>query len=101
MVELFGKKELGIPNFHAVLHAFQFARIHGPPILYWTRPFEHKHAEFKGYMANSNHVKVERFSMEKEMTILVVKYLFPFVELLSAQERCREWPSKLMAQSDL
>ena len=27
------------PNFHNVIHVFPFAKLWGPPILYWARPF--------------------------------------------------------------
>lgn len=35
--------EFSRPNFHSILHIFEHCRIWGPPILFWTRPFEQRH----------------------------------------------------------
>lgn len=81
MVKLFQHiNKLKLPNFHAILHIFDQARLFGPPILYWTRPFEHKHAIFRHYIDNSNKKNIEQFCLKRDTLIESILYLFPFIK---------------------
>lgn len=82
MLQLFGAKKVATPNFHAVLHVFPQALLYGPPSLYWARPFEHKHAVYRGFIENSNNRNVGKFCMEKEKIVDCVLYLFPNVKIM-------------------
>lgn len=44
--KLYGESAVNFPNFHNVVHLFHFIREWGPCVLYWARPFEHKHKTF-------------------------------------------------------
>jgi hypothetical protein len=72
---------VNIPNFHAILHVFPQARKFGPPVLYWARPFEHKHMVFRGYIENSNNRDVEKFSTVRDVILETIYYLFPSLKL--------------------
>lgn len=77
MVSVFGGDRLSFPNFHCIIHLFDCARLFGPPVLYWARPYEHKHKTFRRYIAQSNKRNSEVWSAEKEMMLQCIQYLFP------------------------
>jgi len=74
--EKYGRKKFHFPNFHSILHVFDQAKRFGPPVLYWTRPFEHKHTVFRQFIQQSNKKNVEKWSIEREILIENTKYLF-------------------------
>jgi len=97
MVQLYpkvaGKDKVATPNFHAILHVFPQALMYGPPVLYWARPFEHKHAIYRGYMANSNNFNVGKFCMVKEKMLDCALYLYPNIKIMK--------PLRKQARSDI
>lgn len=97
-VSLYGQTECGRPNFHAILHVFEFAKEFGPPTLYWTRPFEHKHAVFRRWMDQfSNNSKNDEFQLAcREMLLLHVRSCVPNLSLIMPQHffnNMRQWRS--------
>lgn len=67
---------LNLPNFHNVIHIFAFARKWGPPILYWTRPYEHKHKVFREFIHSGNHQDDENWCALRHTTIMSLKWLY-------------------------
>jgi hypothetical protein len=65
MIDLYPQEDFNFPNFHCILHLFPQMERLGVPILYWTRPFEHKHKTFRGINATGNFKNVEVWSSNK------------------------------------
>ena len=47
---------------------------------YWTRPFEHKHKEFRAIIDGSNFHNVELFALQREENMKAVTLMFPFLQ---------------------
>ncbi len=78
MVELFPHDNLANkPNFHNSSHVFEFARRWGPPILYWARPFEHKHRTFKTHISHSNFKNVVVWCANRDALIQSIRFVYP------------------------
>ncbi|KAL0481789.1 hypothetical protein AKO1_015397 [Acrasis kona] len=69
--------DCNFPNFHNVLHMFTHIRLWGPPVLWWTRPFEAKHRVFRRYIQQSNCRDLEKWIGEQEMIVQSARYLYP------------------------
>jgi hypothetical protein len=67
---------LNKPNFHNVIHVFQFARRWGPPILYWTRPYEHKHKVFRQFVSEGNHQDDERWCAQRHAALMSLRWVY-------------------------
>ena len=52
------------------------AAYYGPPVLWWTRPFEHRHCTFRVYIERSNKKDVATWSIEREILMETITYLF-------------------------
>lgn len=89
MLSLFDKNKVATPNFHAILHVFEQAKKYGPPVLYCARPFEHKHATYRGYIENSNNINVESFCMLKEKYVDALNYGRPHLKILAPKVRVK------------
>lgn len=96
-----GKKltNVNFPNFHAILHVFDQAKEYGPPVLWWTRPFEHKHTTFRGYIQRSNkqHGCIQ-WSINKEIQLETFRYMYP--ELFKIHSPIRKGWSKSLVVGD-
>lgn len=89
MLDLFEKSKIATPNFHAILHVFPQALMYGPPVLYWARPFEHKHSTYRGYIENSNNINVETFCMLKEKYVDALHYVLPCLNIRAPKPRVK------------
>jgi hypothetical protein len=64
------------PNFHNLVHVFAFARKWGPPILYWARPYEHKHKVFRQFVHEGNHQNDEEWCAARHAVLMSLKWLY-------------------------
>ena len=78
MIELFPGDNLNLkPNFHNMTHVFAFARDWGPPILYWARPFEHRHKMFKRLISEGNFKNVLVWSAQQDSIHQSIRFVYP------------------------
>lgn len=78
MLKIYPRKSLfKVVNFHAILHVFDVALTHGPPILSWARPFEHKHKIIRAFLCRSNHKDPLQFAGYREKLIQYIRLCFP------------------------
>jgi len=66
-----------VVNFHAVLHIFDDAKIYGPPILFWARPYEHKHKVMRSFIMRSNKHQDEKWAAQQEKVTQHIHFMFP------------------------
>ncbi len=82
MIHIFGEEVIkSKPNFHNSGHVFSFARRWGPPILYWSRPFEHRHKVFKQFITESNHKDVLIWCANRDSLLQSLRFTYPHLEL--------------------
>jgi len=71
--------EANKPNFHAILHSIEDIKSFGPPVITWTRPFEHQHKVFRQMIDDSNHKNLEVWCMQRLEEIRTLDLIFPFL----------------------
>lgn len=81
MLDIFEERKLCIPNFHAMLHVFDQATMWGPPILHWTRPFEHRHLLLRRQVKRSNMRNILSWIVKRDMLLEHIHYVRPDLEL--------------------
>lgn len=86
ILELFPHDSINLKtNFHTVQHVFDFAKSWGPPILYWSRPYEHRHKTFKRLISESNHKNELVWCAEKESVQQAFRFIYPHVRIFDKQ----------------
>ena len=78
---LFENNKLTIPNFHAMLHVFDQAKTWSPPVLHWTRPFEHCHLLLRRQVQRSNMRDILRWIVKRDMLLEHIYYVRPDLQL--------------------
>ncbi len=87
MEELFPHQLDSKPNFHNCQHIFDFARRWGPPILYWARPFEHRHKTFKVHMSDGNFKNVILYSANQDSLLQAIRFIYPHYDFVTVNAR--------------
>ena len=49
----------------------------GPPVLYWARPYEHRHQSFKKFIDRSNHKNELTWCAEQDNLIQSCRFIYP------------------------
>lgn len=59
------------------MHVFEQARLWGSPVIYWTRPFEHKHKVFKELIHRSNHKNELVWVAKQDLVNQSLRFVYP------------------------